>query len=70
MTPKIKELIKKFLQICLVFFIAFPIAFCIIIYAIGCWISWDILTVNIDWVIVRIYLIVSCVVSIFLTFDK
>ena len=70
MTPKTKELIKKFLQIYLVFFILFPITICIIIHAIGCWISWDILTVNIDWVIVRIYLIVSCVVSIFLTFDK
>jgi len=67
---KVIELIKKFLQIYLVFFIVFPITICIIIYAIGCWISWDILTVNIEWIVVRIYLIVSCICAFFLTFDK
>ncbi len=64
------EFIKKFLPIYFVFFIVFPIAFCLSIYAIGCWISWDILTVNIEWIVVRIYLIVAFIVSFFLTLDK
>jgi len=56
---------KKFLEIYLGFCIALPLAFCIVVYALGCFISWSILEVDIQWPIVRVYVIMALIVSIF-----
>jgi len=61
---------KKFLEIYLGFFIGIPLAFCIVIYLIGCFISWSILEVDIQWPIVRVYMVIAFIVSIFLAADK
>jgi len=61
---------KKFLTLFLGFFIALPLAFCIVIYLIGCFISWSILEVDIQWPIVRVYMVIAFIVSIFLAADK
>lgn len=61
---------RKFLEIYLGFFIALPIVFCIIIYLIGCFISWSILEVNVEWPIVRVYMVIAFVVSLFMAMDE
>lgn len=60
---------KKFLTIYLGFFTALPIVFCIAVYLIGCFISWSILSVNMEWGIVRVYMVMSLIVSMFLAAD-
>ena len=60
---------KDFLQIYLGTFIMLPIALCVIIYSIGCFITWSIPPVNIEWGIVRLYMLVSAFVSVFLSLD-
>ena len=61
---------KKFLEIYLGFFIALPLAFCIVVYAIGCFMTWGIIEVDIQWPIVRVYVIIALIVSIFLAADE
>lgn len=61
---------KKFLEIYLGFFTALPLAFCIILYLIGCFISWSILEVNVEWPIVRVYMVIAFVVSLFMAMDE
>ena len=61
---------KKFLEIYLGFFIALPIAFCIVIYLIGCFITWSIIQPDIEWPIVRLYMIIAAIVSFFMAVDE
>jgi hypothetical protein len=61
---------KKFLQIYGISFLALPIIFCMIIYLLGCFITWSIPPVNIEWGIVRVYMIFSLIFALFLTLDK
>ena len=61
---------KKFLEIYLGFFVALPLAFCILLYLVGCFISWSILKVNVEWPIVRVYMVIAFIVSIFLAADE
>ena len=61
---------KKFLEIYLGFFIALPLALCIVVYAIGCFMTWSILEVNIEWPIVRLHMVMTLIVSIFLVADE
>ena len=61
---------KKFLEIYLGFFTALPLAFCIVLYFIACFISWSIVEVPIDWFFVRFYMIIAFIVSIFLAADE
>lgn len=61
---------KKFLQIYLGFFTALPLAFCAVLYLVGCFISWSILSVDIQWPIVRLYMVIAFIVSIFLAADE
>jgi hypothetical protein len=61
---------KKFLEIYLGFFIALPIVFCIIVYLIGCFISWSIISVNIHWGIVRVYICLAIIITLFLANDE
>ena len=61
---------KKFLEIYLGLFIALPLVFCIAVYAIGCFMTWSILEVNIEWGIVRLYMVMTFIVSIFLAVDE
>jgi len=61
---------KKFITIYLGFFIALPLAFCIMIYLLGCFVSWSILEVNIEWAVVRVYMLFSTVFAFFLSIDK
>jgi hypothetical protein len=65
---------KKFLEIYLGFFIALPLALCIVLYAIGCFMTWSILEPNIEWTIewayVRLYMVIALIVSIFLAADE
>jgi len=60
---------KKFLAL-LAFFIGIPLALCIVVYAIGCFMTWSILKVDIVWPIVRLYVVVACILSFFMTLDK
>ena len=61
---------KKFLEIYLGLFIALPLAFCIVVYAIGCFMTWSILEVNIEWPIVRLYMVMTLIVSFFMSLDQ
>jgi hypothetical protein len=61
---------KKFLQIYGGIFLALPIAFCVVLYSIGCFVTWSIPPVNIEWGIVRVYMIFSLIFALFLTLDK
>lgn len=61
---------KKFLQIYLGFFILLPLVFYIVVYLLGCFISWSILEVDIQWPIVRLYAVIAFIVSIFLAADE
>lgn len=61
---------KKFLQIYLGMFILMPLALCAVVYLVGCFISWSILEVDIQWEIVRIYVILSAIIAFFLTIDE
>ncbi len=61
---------KKFLEIYLGFFIALPLAFCIVIYLIGCFMTWSILEPNIEWPIVRLYMVIVLIVSFFMAVDE
>lgn len=60
---------KKFLEIYLGFFIALPIVFCIVIYLIGCFVTWSIIQPDIEWPIVRLYMVIALVVSFFMVVD-
>lgn len=60
---------KKFLEIYLGFFIALPLLFCIVVYLIGCFVTWSIIEVPIDWFFIRAYMIMALVVSFFLAAD-
>ena len=61
---------KKFLTIYLGFFLGLPLVFCITIYLTGCFVSWSILEVDIQWGVVRVYMIFSAVFALFLSLDK
>jgi len=61
---------KKFLEIYLGFFIALPLVFCIIIYLIACFMTWSIIQPDIEWPIVRLYMVIAFVVSIFIAADE
>ena len=61
---------KKFLQIYLGFFTALPIVLCLVLYLVGCFISWSILEVDIQWPIVRMYMVIAFILSIFLAADE
>jgi hypothetical protein len=61
---------KKFLEIYLGFFIALPLALCIVLYLIGCFMTWSILEPNIEWAYVRLYMVLAFIVSIFLAADE
>ena len=61
---------KKFLEIYLGFFIALPLALCIVLYAIGCFMTWSIIEVNIEWPIVRLYMVMTLIVSFFMAVDE
>ena len=60
---------KKFLAL-LAFFIGIPLALCIVLYAIGCFMTWSILEPDIEWVYVRLYMVMTLIVSIFLAADE
>jgi hypothetical protein len=68
--PNKKVYMKKFLDIYLGFFIALPIAFCIVIYLIGCFMTWSIIEVPIDWFFIRAYMIMALVMSFFMSIDE
>ena len=61
---------KKFLEIYLGLFIALPLAFCIIIYLIECFMTWSIIQPDIEWPIVRLYMVIALVASFFLAADE
>jgi hypothetical protein len=61
--------IKKFASI-LGFFIVIPIAVITILYSIACFVAWGILPVHVEWVFIRIYIIVAFVVSFFMSLDN
>jgi len=61
---------KDFLQIYLAFFIALPLALVAVVYLLGCFVSWSILEVNIQWGVVRAYMIISAVFAFLLSIDK
>ena len=61
---------KKFLEIYLGFFIALPVVLCIAVYLIGCFMTWSIIEVNIEWAYVRLYMVIAFIVSIFLAADE
>ena len=61
---------RKFVQIYLGFFIALPTALCIILYLVGCFISWSIIEVNIEWTYVRVYMVIAFIVSLFISMDE
>lgn len=61
---------KKFLEIYLGLFTALPLAFCALVYLVGCFISWSILEVNVEWPIVRLYMVIAAIVSFFLSLDS
>ena len=61
---------KKFLTLFLGFFIALPLAFCIVIYLLGCFISWSILPVHVEWAVIRVYVVIAFVLSFFISLDK
>ena len=72
--PNKKVYMKKFLEIYLGFFIALPLVFCIvaylIVYLIGCFATWSIIEVHIDWFFIRAYMIMALVVSFFMSIDE
>jgi hypothetical protein len=61
---------KKFLTIFLGAFIILPIAFCVVVYSLGCFVTWSILEVDIEWGFLRVYMIFSLIFALFLTLDK
>ena len=61
---------KKFLTIYLGFFLGLPLVFCITVYLTGCFVAWSILPINMEWGIVRAYMLVSLIPSFFLSLDK
>lgn len=61
---------KKFLAIYLGAFLGLPLAFCMVIYLVGCFIAWRILPVDIQWGVVRGYMIITFIPSIFLAADE
>ena len=61
---------KKFLEIYLGFFISLPIVFCIVIYLIGCFVTWSIIQPDIEWPIVRLYMVIALIVSFFMSMDE
>jgi len=61
---------KKFLQIYLGFFIILPVALCLLIYSLGCFLSWSILVVDIQWWVVRLYLVLSIIFALFISTDE
>ena len=61
---------KKFLEIYLGFCIALPLAFCIVLYTIGCFLTWSIIEPNIEWGVIRVYMVIALIVSIFLAADE
>jgi hypothetical protein len=61
---------KKFLEIYLGFFIALPLALCIVLYAIGCFMTWSILEPNIEWAYVRLYMVMALIVSFVMSMDE
>ena len=60
---------KDFLQIYLGFFVILPVAFCLLVYSLGCFLSWSILVVDIQWWVVRIYLVLAIIFAFFLSID-
>ena len=60
----------KFLQIYLGFFIILPVAICLLVYSLGCFLSWSILVVDIQWWVVRLFLILSIIFAFFLSIDE
>jgi len=61
---------KKFLTIYLGFFLGLPVVFCITVYLTGCFMTWSILPVNIEWGIVRAYVLFALIPSFFLSLDE
>jgi hypothetical protein len=61
---------KKFLTIYLGFFLGLPIVFCITVYLTGCFMTWSILPINMEWGIVRVYVLFALVPSFFLSLDE
>jgi len=61
---------KKFLVI-LSFFLIVPIIICVILYLFACFLAFNILkTGDIEWVFIRFYVIMSIILSIFLSLNK
>jgi len=60
----------KFLQIYLGFFVILPVAFCLVVYSLGCFLSWSILVVDIQWWVVRLHLILGSIFALFISIDK
>jgi hypothetical protein len=61
---------KKFLEIYLGFFIGIPLALCIIAYVLGCFITWSIIEINIEWAYVRLYMVLTAIISFFLSMEE
>lgn len=61
---------KKFLAIYLGAFLGLPLAFFMVIYLVGCFITWSIISVDIQWGVVREYMIIAFIPSIFLAADE
>jgi hypothetical protein len=60
---------KKFASI-LGFFILVPIVVIILIYSIACCITWCIIPVHVEWGVIRVYVLIACVLSFFMSLDK
>lgn len=60
---------KKFASI-LGFFIVVPIVVIMVIYSIACWIAWGILPVHVEWVVIRVYVVIAFIISFFMSLDK
>jgi len=61
---------KKFLQIYLGFFIILPVVFCLLVYSLGCFMSWSILVIDIQWWVVRGYILLASIFAFFLSIDE
>lgn len=64
-----KNFFNKFLLL-IYFFILFSILIFCLIYLIVAFITWEISPINIDWFIVRIYVVIAIWFSVLLSFDN
>ena len=61
---------KKFIDIYFGFFITLPLLFCVLLYALYAFITWSFPNPNIDWFLVRLYLIITFLLSFIFSLDE